>query len=141
MNREERRNLKKLGVSDKTIKDKELLEQPCSIGETIQLARAAAQDVCQYVFEAYRRDTSSLMMAMTLQIDILKAKLIAAGMFSEEEFIEEYKVAAEKFHQEQKEYLEKMKEESPDKSPDVQQLGTVMKISDINVEVTKESKV
>lgn len=135
MNREERRNLKKAGMSDKSIKDMDLLNQPCSVGEVVRLARAAAQDVCQVVFENYRRDTSSLMMAMTLQIDILKNKLISAGIFSEEEFIESYKISAEKFQEEQKEYLKKMRSESKDSKENI---NTVMKTSDI--EVTKEIK-
>lgn len=131
MNRDERRKLKKAGVSAETIKSKELLEQPCSIGETIQLARAAAQDVCQYVFEAYRKDTSSLMMAMTLQIDILKQKLIDAGIFSEEEFIAEYNKAAEKFQEEQREYIKQMKES---------EAGPITSMNVSDIEVTKESK-
>lgn len=133
MNREERRNLSKQGVSQETIDKMEMLKKPCTIGETIQIARAAAEDVCAEVLTKYRRDTSGLIMAMTIQLEVMKELFIKRGLVTEEEFNDLYKSEAEALNEKQKQYIhDNMESANQEKNAP----STDMKVSEIEV-ITK----
>lgn len=131
MNREERRELKKKGASEETIAKLEALRQPCTVGEAVQLARAASEDVCGEMLDIYKRDSSSLMMAMTLQIELLKDIVISSGLISQEEFDKRYTDSAKEFEEKQREYLKARVESENSKATSAGD----MKVSDF--EITK----
>lgn len=109
MNREERRNL---GISKETSESLAKFEAPCTIKETIQISRAAAQDAVEEALIGYQKRTSPLQVAISLQVEILKDAIIKAGIISEEEFRNIYMEKAEEFNQMQRDYRD-LQEDSP----------------------------
>lgn len=94
MNRAERRNFMKQGVSKETMGKMDTYNSPCSIAEAVQIARASAEDVV----DDYHKSTAPLQIAISMQLEILKSMLFEAGVISEEKFRELYMSQAEEFN-------------------------------------------
>lgn len=135
MNRQERRELEKNGVSKDTIEKLGIYTKPATIAEVIQLARASAEDVCGEMLEDYRKRSSGIIMAMTLQLELLKELVISKGMITEEEFEEKYLNAAKEFEDKQREFLKNSVENFENSPENVVKFGN-MNVS--NFEVSKD---
>lgn len=109
MNREQRRELERQGVSKETVNKFDAMQSPCTIAEAIQLSRATAEDVLM----DYAMKNRPLQVSLALQVEILKETLIKAGMIREDFFERVYKQKIEEFNQKQKERFEK-EEETPE---------------------------
>lgn len=86
---------------------------PCTVAEAAQIAFAAARDTV----EGYTADVNKVVIQQTLMINTLKDLLIQKGVFTEEEFSDEYTAQATRYNEEKKEYLESLlrkKEEGGD---------------------------
>lgn len=110
MNREERRELKKKGINDETIKKLDMYDKPCTILEVVKLGRAIAEDVANEYLEEFRRQSTSTIVALTLHVELMKDILIESGAITLEEFQKRYEERAKEFEDKQREYLNAMKE-------------------------------
>lgn len=104
MNRAERRSL---GISKQTADGVDRLNEPCTISEAVQISRGVAEDV----LSDYRRASANLQIALSLQVEILRALCIEAGIFTEEKFKELYEKRVEEFNNMQSSMLGR--EENP----------------------------
>lgn len=117
MNREDRRNLIKNGASKETVDKLQAYNKPCSVLEVVKISRAVAEDVANESLEEYRRLSTGTIVAMTIQLEILKSLVINSGMITEEEFQSLYETSAREFEEKQREYLAKMKEQENQEAP------------------------
>lgn len=108
MNREEKRRLEKNGVSKETIDKLNKYEKPCTVLEVVKLSRAVAEDVANEYLEDYRKRSSGTIIALTLQLEILKKLVIEKELISEEEFQSMYEESAKEFEEKQREYFNAM---------------------------------
>lgn len=105
MNRKQRREeMKKGSVSD----GMDFLQSPCTIAETMRIARAAAEDV----MTDYHQHSAHLRIALSLQVEILKDLVINAGLITEEEFKNRYAQQVAAFNEMQKKATLESEEES-----------------------------
>ena len=136
MNREERRNLEKNGVSKETIDKLNKYDQPCTILEVVKLARAIAEDVANESLEDYRRRSTGTIIALTLQVEMLKRILVENNLITAEEFQSQYEEEAKLFEEKQREYLSAMTKVESEHLNDLETAntsGNVVSMNDTNV--------
>ena len=103
--------MEKQGVSKETIEKLNQYDKPCTILETVKLSRAIAEDVVTEAFEEYRRASTGTIVALTLQVELLKKLMIEKfDVITEEELQSMYQKEAEVFEEKQREYLNAMKQ-------------------------------
>lgn len=82
MNRQDKRNLKKKGLSEKAIQELEVLSTPCTIAEAVQVARGVVDDA----MKDYHARLGSLAVVQTLHIEVMKNLLIEKGLVTKEDY-------------------------------------------------------
>lgn len=110
MNREDKRKLKKQGLSDEAIKEMELLTSPCTLTEAVQVSRGVAQDVIQDYHERSVSKIGSVVVLQTIHIEVLKNILISKELITESEYEDLLKTASDEYNARKKE----LSEEDPD---------------------------
>lgn len=110
MNREEKRNLKRKGLSDKAIKDMEMLSAPCTIGEAVQLSQSVVKDALKDYSENYASRLGSVTIVQTLHLEVIKNLLIEKGIITAEEYEERLKTASEEYDRRKQEMQKELDE-------------------------------
>ena len=82
MNRAQRRAAEKSGAKNPA----DYLQSSCTITEAVQIARGVAEDA----INDYHNDQKNNLIAMHIQLDILRELVISKGLISEDEFREMY---------------------------------------------------
>lgn len=106
MNREDRRNLKKKGLSDKAIKELETLGSPCTIAEAIKIARGAARDA----IADYQNHMSKLIMSQSIHLETLRELVSTRLEVTSEEYEEILSKHHDIFLEKRREFLEEIEE-------------------------------
>lgn len=109
MNREEKRKLKKQGLSEKGISDLEYLTTPCTLAEAVQVARGVVEDALTDYNEKYTARLRSTVIIQSIHIEVMKNIILDKGILTEEEYKELLSVESRKYEERQRELQEKAK--------------------------------
>lgn len=142
MNREERRNLMKQGAKKETVDKLSQFDKPASIKEVINISRAVAQDVSAEYVEDYRKRSAGVIMATSIQLELLKKLVTDKGLITEEEFNKLYEVAAAEFEEAQRKYVEEQmrlaeQQKNQQESPVVSAKSEMNPVGPVKLEVVK----
>ena len=140
MNREDRRNLMKQGVSKETADRLAQFDQPAKLKEVLSISRAVAQDVASEYVEDYRKRSAGVTMALMLQVELLKKLVIEKGLITEEEFNKKYEISAAEFERAQREYIEeqlKVMEDAKKDSPKVDAKVDMNPVGSVDLKIVK----
>lgn len=105
----------------------EMLNNPCTIKEAVQIARAVAEDVVT----DYLQRVSQVQMAISLQVETLKDMLFSNDILSEERFKEVYLLKASQAEEMRRQMMEETADE--DSSMD-------MESGEVEVEITQRGE-
>lgn len=107
-------------------KGMQYLKTPCTVAETVQIAREVAQEV----LTEDQQHTQPWQVAVSIQVEILKKAVIDAGLITEEKFREEY---VERMTQ-LKEEMQESSDDEPEESADESSPKMAVEVNDITVE-------
>lgn len=110
-------------------KSKVVMDSPCTISESLRIARAVVDDA----FKDYQLKNSNLLIAMSLQLEIIKEVITNSGLISKDEFYNQYVSRAKEFEEMQREAYEKEKSNNISNTEDKGTTNMDIKVNDIDV--------
>lgn len=127
------------GATKETVDRLAEFEKPAKLKEVLSISRAVAQDVASEYVEDYRRRSAGVIMATTLQLELLKKLVIEKGLITEEEFNKQYEVAAAEFEEAQRKYVEDQLKNAmkQDSAPQVSAKMDMNPVDSVKLEVVK----